>query len=140
MLTGCMRLQQVRFSENPHDVRIFAGYGKPLGVSIKTPSLTPRNQGRINSALSYATDGGGKKYAVLAKPNEYALNYPERSHFTSDYLYLLSPSDPARLLKGWPNGKWHLRLVFDSPRGRQTLDSRFRLSNFTFIFFVHRPN
>lgn len=140
MLAGCMQLQQVHFSKNPHDVRIVPGYGNPLGVSIRPPSLERENQGRINSALSYATDARGKKYPVLAKTNDYARNYPERSYFTSDVLYLLNPSDPARVLNGWPNGEWDLRLIFDSPRGRQTMDSHFRLSNFTFILFVHRPN
>jgi len=142
LFSGCIPSQQIHFTRRPHDhdLRISPGYGRPLALSIKTPTLDWTKQGEVNSALSYAKDSRGNQYAVLAVANEYARNYPERSYFTSHDLYLVNPRDKNKTLPGWRNGRWNLHLVLDSPRGRSTMDAGFVLSNFTFILFVHRPN
>jgi len=120
----CESTVPVDIKEGLPNVRITFVDGS-LAVALKTSTLIPSKKGSIIEKQSYAIDGSGKRYGIVAEPNEYARNYPERSYFTSDYVWL---KDAHGRKLNWKDGNWKIVLVLKTSENESTYKATFDLN------------
>ena len=120
---SCADTVQVDMKEGLENVRI-APINGSLAVSLKTSTREPAKKGSIIEAESFALFSDGKRYGVIVEPNEYARNYPEKSYFTSDYIWL--KGDHGGKLN-WKDGDWKFVLVLQSTESKVTYKAKFGL-------------
>jgi hypothetical protein len=122
---SCAVVTQAEVEEGQQEMRIAPVDGS-LAVSLKTATLDPAKKGAIAEDQSYAIAKDGRRYGIVVTPNEYARNYPERSYFTSDYIWLKTSSGQKAK---WTDGEWRLKLVLKGAGKMMAYEARFKLQS-----------
>ena len=126
-LFGCSSVKNIRVLQQEKDIRIYPHKNGSLLINLQTPSFDREKKGTIDTSNSYAMDKNGIKYQLSIKPFEVAHNHPKPTVFTSDFVWLVSPINRARL--NWYNSVWSIHIVLKSERGTDIFESTFELND-----------
>ena len=125
LLSACVPTTQIQCFHTRGDMRVSKDWGGPLSIAVRTPTLVSTQQGEIDMRASFARDGQGRRYRLMAEKVPYVESYPAASYFLQRRLWRVSGE--GRPLSDWPNGDWTLHVERVFPRGRETYGAVFKL-------------
>ncbi len=129
LLFGCTSTQKLIVLQSQNDdVRIYHRRDGSLLLNLPTHTFEWEKKGKIVSGMSYAIDGKGKKYNLATEPFQIAHNHPKPTTYTSDILWLTSPTK-SNVKLAWYNNIWEIHVVLKSQNEVDTFEIKFEVSD-----------